>query len=355
MKMDPKAGLVIGLVIIAAVAVFLWPRPLPPPHYNEIVNDPPESELDRVRSTNTRLFTAESNPDAIVDSINEVHFQTDGQDICLFGNFTSIGNGDTRIDFMILTEQGYWDFLDDGFVDSNSVFMQVNDSNGFYWERVLPHFYNGESVTTWFIVYSAFRKPWWQPWSLFERQYRDVSAKACRDYTPPNCHWYIPEDQPTDRMLLYVQVYDDRCNVNYMALLVNGTEFAYSPQSSVIVQGPVEWPFEGLAPGTHILNLTIYAEDEVGNWHYVDVGLIPILVPDTFKDVMEAGSIILAVVVFIAIFMGAPIVIVLLISIVAGVVGTGAISVGSSLGIIGLVACIIGCAYFSYRLKYPRK
>ncbi|MFQ5883827.1 MAG: hypothetical protein ACE5IO_01855 [Thermoplasmata archaeon] len=272
--------LIVGLVITFVVFA-------PPPHVPihppiSIDPEPSQNDISTLVSSEVIIEGGGHEQNRLAISTEVTSFATYGNDLCIYGNFTVSGDGDGLIDFLILTDNGYSDFMNDGAVDNPDwIFNETYDTSGFYWEFVLPSEFNGHSVGRWYVVYSAFRKPsgFWLILQWIPPEYRDVTAETYRDLTAPSYFVRDVVERIVANSTLEIEVcaWDDRCATASVAIQVNGTSVATWTGRSEVFNQILVWDTTGFEPGNY--SLTVFAQDEVGNWRVQEIGFVLVFEP----------------------------------------------------------------------------
>jgi hypothetical protein len=246
-----RGGLMLGLIAIISVLVLYAYLPMyryiPPG--NPPVNPPEFGLFDTRFSQNNRTIQA---TDQVIDFDTTTFyysFPTNGDKICLYGNFTS----DRPVRFIITDWTGLQNYRDDGILDRYRIY--IPDVHQHDWEIVIDPWLDGESVESWYVIISAFNYFYWE----YDRH---VSYFICEDKSPPNVELFVPTIS-NSTVKLYPRAFDLHCDIVSLRILINGTEvFQVSPDQREYY-GEFTWDTTDYENGTYFVE--VYTQDEAGN------------------------------------------------------------------------------------------
>jgi hypothetical protein len=294
--------LTIAVLVVAVfgLVVFFYidsMRP-PEPYHPDIEIHPAPSDLDlhTEQIIEIRLIGGGEIVGRLGVSTTMVNFNSNGESICLYGNFTVTGNLDGLIDFFILTESGYIDFMTDGSIDSQaSIFQMTIGTTGFYWNYTLPYFFNGQNVDVWYIVYSAYTKYE----GVFEigAAFRDVTAEVYEDQTPPRTHRGDFPHQVVSNNTFEVELWawDLRCSVSSVEVLANDSSIEYWTGTYGTFHEMLQWDTTGFSFGNY--TLTIIVTDAAGNSQTYLIGYVSVVEPwqPPVEEIVDSGRVLFGV------------------------------------------------------------
>lgn len=238
-------GLVAFLVIFMLILPIIQVRPLgnppvtaPPIGYDDIIYHDEHVSLEA-----TPLLSSINN------SIVFETFETGGNSVCFYGNYTS--NRLTR--FFITDHIGFREIQDYGYTDRGA--RNFDNIYGFDWNWILAPYQNGSFVEKWYVVISAFGYPL-SDWD------RDVNYFICQDKTAPYVDLEIPR-KSFGEILLNLTIYDLHSNIVSLQVSINGTLIFNPPIYQMSYGNSIPINTSQYTDGYYVIS--IYVSDQVGN------------------------------------------------------------------------------------------
>jgi len=252
MKSSQRPALIlIVLIIVPLIAYFLilpslnYIPPGTPP-----VNSPAVGIFDtRYHQVNRTILATDQLGD-IDSALFYYAFPTNGENTCLYGNFTS----DRPVNFIITDLNGLDTYRSSGVLERYKEY--VSDVHQQDWELVLAPWLEGEYVERWYVVISSFGYFWME----YDRH---VSYYVCEDKTAPYVEMYVPKNA-TGPVTLHARITDLHCSIESVRVYINSTEKLQDNPNSRICTETTIWNTAAYANGVYAVE--VFVRDSAGNY-----------------------------------------------------------------------------------------
>ncbi|MFW9769318.1 MAG: hypothetical protein ACFFEM_10895, partial [Candidatus Thorarchaeota archaeon] len=250
------AVLLIGFSLISSLVPVLFPTPSGTPP----VNPPPIGYLDNYEHQDERTIEATDQLVSIDNTYFYHTFATNGEAVCLYGNFTS----NLPVHILITDYDGYDEYTSTGDTDKWKYRKTGVDQDE--WDFVTDPFLDGDYVDQWYVIISAF--------GYFVMEFdRHVSYYFCQDLTAPYLSATVPEFVSGITEINF-RAQDLHCPISRVSVFVNGSEIYQSTPNVMSFSTSAIWNTWTFDNGTYMVE--IYIRDSVGNsytylwWSFVN-------------------------------------------------------------------------------------
>jgi hypothetical protein len=191
-------------------------------------------------------------------------FATDGHDICVYGEF-DLYRSDLWVEFFFIDDVGFADYIALEVTDRKHEHI-VNQYVSHEWNEILPSFYMGEYVSTWYVILSVVYAP---P----TEEAREGNLYVGRDLMAPTVEINFPS-VVTGTASAIISLEELNCKLEYMKVWIDNLD--NHPCHEESISG-------NLCTRTVIIDSTEYEDGNHSLWVYAsDTGYASRLVEHKF-------------------------------------------------------------------------